>query len=82
MEVYAALTHRIAEWWSLDFQGRSSNVGDVFTVHFGPTYKRMRLVEVQSPSYVEFPPKRVCAAFHILLITSLIQRTGLIGAIM
>ncbi len=45
-EVYTAITRRIPEWWSADFEGQAGQKGDEFTVRFGPVFKTMVITEV------------------------------------
>lgn len=42
-QVYRALTQRIPEWWSSDFEGLAAQLGDEFTVRFGDTFKTLRI---------------------------------------
>jgi hypothetical protein len=51
-KAYQALTHRIPEWWSSDFEGSAADVGDGFTVRFGSTYKRMRITAAEPQLHV------------------------------
>jgi uncharacterized protein YndB with AHSA1/START domain len=44
-EVYAAITHHIAEWWSEDVTGAAAQTGDSFNIAFGGTRKTMDIVE-------------------------------------
>ena len=44
-QIYHALTARISDWWTSDFEGGASHPGDTFTVRFGSTFKTMRIVE-------------------------------------
>ncbi len=43
---FDAITCRIPDWWSLDFDGASAREGDEFTVRFGETFKTMRIESV------------------------------------
>ncbi len=45
-ELYAAITRRISEWWSADFEGRAEEKGDEFTVRFGAVFKTMTITEI------------------------------------
>jgi len=44
-EVYAALTHQIADWWSNDLTGTTAVVGDEYDIAFGKTRKTFRIME-------------------------------------
>ena len=44
-QIYHALTTRISDWWSSEFEGSALHPGDVFTVRFGSTFKTMRIEE-------------------------------------
>ncbi|NJK92705.1 MAG: SRPBCC domain-containing protein [Blastochloris sp.] len=63
LEAYHALTHRIPEWWSSDFEGQSASIGDVFTVRFGSTFKRLRIVELENLRHVAW----ICEAQRIVM---------------
>jgi hypothetical protein len=53
-KVYGAITGKIAEWWSADFHGHSSEPGDEFTVRFGNTFKTMRVLSTIANEYVQW----------------------------
>lgn len=40
LQIIKALTTEIPNWWTEDFSGSASKVGDQFTVRFGKTYKQ------------------------------------------
>ncbi len=63
MDVFRALTERIPEWWTCDFQGSSSRLDDEFTVRFGPTFKTMRIAKVDIPLSVAW----LCVAQRIVM---------------
>lgn len=44
-DIYAAITQRIPEWWSANFEGQAEQQGDEFTVRFGPVFKTMAITE-------------------------------------
>lgn len=44
-QVYAALTERIADWWSDDLIGASAQNGDQFIIAFGKTQKTFEIVD-------------------------------------
>lgn len=45
LEVYAALTEHIADWWSNDLIGYAIHAGDHFDIAFGKTRKTMEILE-------------------------------------
>jgi hypothetical protein len=45
MDVYAAITEHIADWWSNDLTGAAALQGDSFTISFGGTRKTMNIVK-------------------------------------
>ena len=51
-EVYAAITERVSDWWSNDFEGSASHAGASFIIGFGETRKTMLIEEA-------IPHKRV-----------------------
>ena len=36
---------RVSEWWATNFQGKSRNLNDIFTVRFGDTFVTFKIVE-------------------------------------
>lgn len=44
--VFEAITKRINEWWSEDYQGTAEKEGNEFTVRFGATFKTMLIKSV------------------------------------
>jgi uncharacterized protein YndB with AHSA1/START domain len=51
-EVYAAITEQISEWWSRDFTGASSHLGDQFNIAFGGTRKTFEIIEAIPDEFV------------------------------
>ncbi len=37
--------NNVPAWWSSNFEGKSENLNDVFTVHFGKTNMTMKVIE-------------------------------------
>ncbi len=60
-DVYVAITQRIPEWWSQNFEGAALKKGDEFTVRFGATFKTMRITESTPNQRVEW----TCIDQHI-----------------
>jgi len=44
-DAFDAITKRIQDWWSLDYNGKAENINDDFTVTFGDTFTTMRIIE-------------------------------------
>lgn len=38
--------NQVWAWWTKDFEGSSTNEGDVFTIHFGTTYVTFKITEM------------------------------------
>ena len=49
IEVYAAITENIADWWSNDLAGTTAHAGDSFAIAFGETRKTFD-IEVAVPN--------------------------------
>jgi len=47
-DAYASIG-RVNEWWTGDFQGSASALGDQFTVSFGETYVSFRVSAAEPP---------------------------------
>lgn len=45
-EAFESLTNGLSDWWTDSIAGLHSEVGDIFTVHFGSTMKTMRIDEL------------------------------------
>lgn len=45
-DIFAALTTGIPEWWTASFEGSGEETGGEFTVHFGTTFKKMKVSEL------------------------------------
>lgn len=45
-DIFFALTTGIPEWWTTGFEGAGQETGDEFTVHFGTTFKKMKVSEL------------------------------------
>ncbi|MDX2080821.1 MAG: DUF899 family protein [Terrimicrobiaceae bacterium] len=62
-EVYHALTQRIPEWWSSDFEGAADHLGGEFTVRFGSTFKTFRITKAGDTMEVDW----LCVAQRIVM---------------
>ncbi len=60
-EAFDALTRRIPQWWSREFEGRAETVGAEFTVRFDQTFKTMRVVQLEPCSKLTWS----CVASHL-----------------
>lgn len=50
-EAFSAITDRIPDWWSREFEGAGNQVGGSFTVRFGShdqSYKTMKIVKLEA----------------------------------
>lgn len=45
-ECFRALTQHISSWWSTRTEGESDREGGEFSVHFGKTYKRLKVIQL------------------------------------
>ena len=36
----------VAAWWTINIDGRSNKMNDVFTVHFGDTFVTFKIIEL------------------------------------
>jgi hypothetical protein len=48
-EAFAAI-QQVSGWWTENFEGHSRTVNDVFTVHFGKTFVRFKVLESRKNS--------------------------------
>jgi hypothetical protein len=45
-EIFNCITSRLSDWWTTDIEGSTKKSGDIFTVHFGTTYKTMKVTDL------------------------------------
>lgn len=46
-EVYHAI-NEVPFWWTVNFEGSSSKIGDEFTVTFAETYIKLKVLELRT----------------------------------
>ncbi|PWU01912.1 MAG: ATPase [Bacteroidetes bacterium] len=44
--------NRVADWWVTDVRGRSTQLNDEFSVHFGKTYSLFKIIEFMPPNKI------------------------------